>query len=78
MARRTRYDLARVYAHLLEHPGIRAGKLARVAGMEGERSEDILVLLESNGYLTSEDANGLVYPFRWVAKEKSNGMIWEL
>lgn len=63
--RSTKYDLAAIYAYLEEHPGIRKTTLARYANCS-RNPDSLLVLLECQGFILSEDESGGLYPFRRV------------
>jgi DNA-binding IclR family transcriptional regulator len=64
MARKPRPErLAAIYQAVENHPGERAGTIARLLGLERSEVTRMLPALEEHGYLVSEDERGGLWPF---------------
>lgn len=53
-----------IYCKIEEHPGKRAGFLARLLGLNRSEVTRILPTLQDRGLLVSEDDKGGLWPFR--------------
>jgi len=64
MARPANQDrLQELYQHVEEHPGQKAGWLARLLGWNRSEVTRSLPALEERGYFLSEDEQGRLWPF---------------
>ena len=65
MARPANHDRAeQIYRKIEEHPGKRAGFLARLLGLNRSEVTRSLPTLQDKGLLVSEDGKGGLWPFR--------------
>jgi len=65
MARHSNEErLESIYHSIEEHPGERAGFLARLLGLHRSEVTRSLPALEDKGWLVSEDERGGLWPFR--------------
>ena len=65
MARSANYQRAeQIYRKIEEHPGERAGFVARLLGLNRSEVTRTLPALEDKGLLISEDEKGGLWPFR--------------
>lgn len=54
----------RIYQQIEEHPGRKAGMIARMLGLNRSEVTRSLPILEEQGLLVSEDEKGGLWPFR--------------
>jgi DNA-binding IclR family transcriptional regulator len=65
MARPANHDRAKqIYRKIKEHPGKKAGFVARLLGLNRSEVTRSLPTLEENGLYLSEDEKGGLWPFR--------------
>ncbi len=53
-----------IYRQIEEHPGQKAGMIARILGLNRSEVTRSLPVLEEKGLLVSEDDKGGLWPFR--------------
>jgi DNA-binding IclR family transcriptional regulator len=56
--------LQSIYQAVEQHPGERAGAIARLLGLHRSEVIRMLPALEEHGYLLCEDENGRLWPFK--------------
>ena len=56
-------DLQSVYRAIVANPGIKGAELAHMVGVLPCSLPRVLVTMEYNGFLLSEDERGRLYPF---------------
>ncbi len=67
MARPINHDrVKQIYRKIEEHPGRKAGFIARLLGLNRSEVTRALPSLDSKGLLISEDEKGGLWPFRKV------------
>ncbi len=54
----------KIYQQIEEHPGRKAGMIARILGLNRSEVARSLPVLEEKGLLVSEDDKGGLWPFR--------------
>ena len=65
MARPTNDERAeRIYRTIEEHPGKKAGLIARLLGLNRSEVTRSLPVLEDRGFYLTEDARGGLWPFK--------------
>jgi DNA-binding IclR family transcriptional regulator len=67
MARKPKQErLVAIYQAVENHPGERAGAIARLLRLKRSEVTRALPALEEQGYLVSEDERGGLWPFRKI------------
>lgn len=70
MARQLKKEKAeKIYRKIEEHPGKKAGFLARLLGIHRSEVNRALPSLQDKGFLISEDEKGGLWPFKKTQKE---------
>jgi hypothetical protein len=56
-------DTQVIWSALLKTPGMRKMDILHLTGRKGLDCDTVLLKMEKEGYLLSEDENGRIYPF---------------